>query len=397
MRFRPPPSIGLPARRLRSLLQGIGPLLCLAAVLLPGCASHPAPAASITPTPAGPRLEPASGAYFGVNLDFGNDSAAAFNERIGHKAAVYVQFVQFPLDAAATKTLDDFIAQVKSQHGMGMITLEPNNGLDTVTPDAATDLAERAAAYNAEGVPLFIRFAHEMNGSWYAWSQQPAAYASAFRLVAEAVHKAASQTAMVWAPNYGGGYPFAGGLYEAKPGSPDFAVLDTNHDGQLSMADDPYLPYYPGDDAVDWVGMSVYHWGNQYPWLENEVPEPGKFLAIITGNYNGLNGDERAVPDFYTVYAAGHHKPMAITETAALYNTTRPDDAELAIKQAWWDQVFAPDVAKDYPQIKMINWFEWRKSETEVGGATIDWRATSTPALTQAFRAALPAWLVFAK
>jgi hypothetical protein len=45
----------------------------------------------------------------------------------------------------------------------------------------------------------------------------------------------------------------------------------------------------------------------------------------------------------------------------------------------------------------MINWFEWRKSETEVGGATIDWRATSTPELTQAFRTALPDWLVFAK
>ncbi len=308
---------------------------------------------------------------------------------------MYVQFVSFPLDDAADSALDDFVEQVKSQHGMGMITLEPNDGLESVTPEVVDEFAGRAAAYNKEGVPLFIRFAHEMNGSWYPWSQAPTRYIQAFRLLAAAIHKRAPQTAMVWAPNYGGGYPFAGGRYEAKLGTPDFDLLDTNHDGQLSMTDDPYLPYYPGDDAVDWVGMSVYHWGDQYPWRENEIPEPHKFLNIVTGDYVGLNGDERAVPDFYGVYAVEHRKPVAITETAALYNTTVAGDAEVAVKQGWWNQVLGSDVAHDYPQIKMINWFEWRKAESEVGGATIDWRATSTPVLTQEFRDALPDWLIF--
>lgn len=342
------------------------------------------------------KQAPATGVYFGVNLDFGNDSAAAFNQRIGHQAAVYVQFVQFPLDAGAIATLDAFVDQVKSQNGMGMITLEPNAGLNAVTVANAADFADRVAAYNKRGVPLFIRFAHEMNGSWYPWGQSPTLYVSAFRLLASAIHARAPQTAMVWAPNYGGGYPFAGGTYEAKPGTPDFALLDTNHDGQLTMGDDPYQPYYPGDDAVDWVGMSVYHWGDQYPWGENEIPEPHKFIDIITGTYDGQNGDERAVPDFYAVYAVSHHKPMAITETAALYNTTTTGDAELALKQAWWRQVFAPEIPRDFPQIKMINWFEWRKSESEVGGAVVDWRATSNAAVTKAFTSDLPGWLLFA-
>lgn len=339
---------------------------------------------------------PASGVYFGVNLDFGNDSPAAFNERIGHKAAVYVQFVQFPLDAGAIATLDAFVEQVKSQHGMGMITLEPNSGLQSITAANAAEFADRVAAYNRRGVPLFIRFAHEMNGSWYPWGQSPTQYVSAFRLIAAAIHARAPQSAMVWAPNYGGGYPFAGGTYEAKPGSADFALLDTNHDGQLTMSDDPYLPYYPGDDAVDWVGMSVYHWGDTYPWGENEVPESHKFIDIITGAYDGLNGDESAVPDFYDVFARGHNKPMAITETSALYNTASAGDGELAIEERWWRQVFAPEVPRDFPQIKMINWFEWRKSETEVGGSVVDWRATATPALTAAFKNDLPDWLLFA-
>jgi hypothetical protein len=44
----------------------------------------------------------------------------------------------------------------------------------------------------------------------------------------------------------------------------------------------------------------------------------------------------------------------------------------------------------------MINWFEWRKSESEVGGAVVDWRATSNAAVTKAFTSDLPGWLLFA-
>ncbi|MFP3802582.1 glycosyl hydrolase, partial [Paraburkholderia sp. SIMBA_027] len=74
--------------------------------------------------------------------------------------------------------------------------------------------------FNDDGVPVIVRFAHEMNGSWYAWSQQPQKYVAAFQTLAKAVHTLAPGSAMMWAPNYGGGYPFAGGKYEAKPGTP---------------------------------------------------------------------------------------------------------------------------------------------------------------------------------
>ena len=65
------------------------------------------------------------------------------------------------------------------------------------------------------------------------------------------------------------------------------------------MADDSYAPYYPGDDAVDWVGMSLYHWGATYPWGENELPEANKFTDQLTGTYVGANGDDSLLPDFY--------------------------------------------------------------------------------------------------
>jgi len=345
---------------------------------------HAQPSLSVRAQTTLNRLEPASGTYFGASLNWADDSAASYDQRLGRQAALFVQFFNFPFADGDLATLDDLIDQCQAQGAMALITLEPNAGLDAVTPQLAADLGDRLAEYNARGVPLFVRFAHEMNGAWYPWSQQPAKYVQAFRTVADAVHSRAPQSAMVWAPNYGGGYPFHGGQYEAQPGTPDFAALDTNRDGKLDQHDDMYAPYYPGDDAVDWVGMSLYHWGDRYPWGKNIVPEPGKFIAQLTGNYNGANGDDRDVPDFYKDYAVGHGKPLAIVETAALYNTTVVGDDELQLKQLWWRQVLDPRIARDYPQIKMINWFESRKFESEVN-AVVDWRATGSPRVADAF------------
>jgi len=353
-----------------------------------GCMQK-APEVSATPTPTN-RLVPASGTYFGVNLDWSTDSPARFNQNLGHNAAVFVQFCQFPLGEADLKSLEDTVTAVAEEGGMVMITLEPWNGLGSVTTEAAETLADLAADYNARGVPIIIRFAHEMNGSWYPWSQQPTEYIKAYQIVADAIHNKAPQSAMLWAPNYGGGYPFKGGQFEIKPESADFKLLDTNQDGQVMMSDDPYAPYYPGDAAVDWVGMSLYHWGNAYPWGENEVPEAGKFIAQLTGNYSGLNGDDSVLPDFYYDYHNGHGKPLAIPETAAFFNPGLSSPGEIEMKQAWWQQVLDPEMLAAYPGIKMINWFEWHKPENEVGGVLIDWRALGSLPVAEQFRADLP-------
>jgi hypothetical protein len=256
-------------------------------------------------------------------------------------------------------------------------------------------VARKVAALNRRGIPVFLRFAHEMNGSWYAWSRQPVQYISAFRLIAEAVHRRAPYTAMVWAPNYGGGYPFSGGVYEAAADGNNFNKLDTNSDGVLTMDDDPYGPYYPGDDAVDWFGMSIYHWGTKYPWGENELPEPGKFLAQLTGEYVGTNGDERALPDFHAM-ARLHSKPLAITETAAFYSPTLAGSVEDEIKRLWWQQSLNEALPSLLPQIRMINWFEWSKYETEVE-AIVNWGVSKDAKLAGEFKRHLPSYLRFAQ
>jgi hypothetical protein len=354
-------------------------------------ATAPATAGACSGSSTGVLLEPRDGVYFGVNLDWDHDTPASLVHRLGRSPALYVAFAAFPIEGRAAGFIDGIVAELKEQHAALMLTLEPNGGLSTVTDAAVAELAGRLAGYNREGVPIFLRFAHEMNGSWYPWSQQPSAYIATFRKVAVAVHRSAPATAMVWTPNYGGGYPFTGGHDAAVPGTPDFKALDTNGDGVLTMADDPYGPYYPGDDAVDWVGMSLYHWGSSYPWGANALPEPGKFAALLTGQYRGTIGDETAVPDFYSTYANAHHKPVAITETAAFFAPSRPGD-ETAIKAAWSKQVFDPSITTRFPRLEMINWFEWDKYESEVK-AEVNWTVTRRPDLASTFVAALPSQL----
>lgn len=338
---------------------------------------------------------PANGAIIGVNLDWGSETLAEFSDQLGAAPATAVVFSDVPFDDEDRNNLRAAATQVRGENSSLLVTLEPREGLDAVTPEVADDIAALLGEISDTGVPVILRYAHEMNGSWYAWGQQPTAYRESFRLVAETLDERAPGVATMWAPNYGGGYPFAGGEFESTRTSPDFRLLDTDDDGALSMADDPYAPYYPGDDVVDWVGMSLYHWGNSHPWGENEVAKPGKFADQLRGTYVGAGGDDSAIPDFYADYGVTAGKPLAIPETAAFVTSDAPAELALEIKRSWWSQVFSPDTAERFPQLAMINWFEWNKYEVEVDDE-VDWRVGADADIRQQFVAELPPWVQFA-
>jgi hypothetical protein len=75
----------------------------------------------------------------------------------------------------------------------------------------------------------------------------------------------------------------------------------------------------------------------------------------------------------------------------------RGDDAgERAIKRAWWTQVLSEETATRFPELKMVNWFEWDKQEAEVG-EHVDWTVLDDATTRAAFTADLPAWLRFSE
>jgi hypothetical protein len=106
------------------------------------------------------------------------------------------------------------------------------------------------------GVPVLLRFMHEMNGPWMIYGMKPREQLAAWRILAREIRSQTNLTALIWSPNIAGGYPFIGSGFDnqiPQGNSPDpnvvanFQLLDTNRDGRLDRTDDPYGPYYPGN------------------------------------------------------------------------------------------------------------------------------------------------------
>jgi hypothetical protein len=329
-----------------------------------------------------------------------DDSIPRLSTRLGFTPAVYTRFYAFPLSAGHRQSVIEFLGDVRANGGIAVLTLEPFAGLPAVTAPECDDLAAICAEAETQGIGgIMIRFAHEMNGHWYPWGQKPALYRQTFQLLANTIHSRTLRTAMLWSPNNGVGYPYGSGLHSAAQGSPDFHELDTNHDGVLTQGDDMFGPFYPGDSYVDWVGLTIYHWGSTYPWLENETPTPGEFASVMDAAGPGSPADYSRW--FYARYCADsvHRKPMTIAETSALYNTEQPGANELAIKRGWFRQIYnvgsdplaGPDIATTFPKLKCISWFDHYKREGEAQNQFIDWRATSNSLVRAEFVTALNA------
>lgn len=325
-----------------------------------------------------PPAIPETGSYIGGILLEGQTTIDEFNASLGVKHSVFGAFLLFPdlLDTSGSEylKLTSFIAACKSANAIPMLTIETAGGLDSYSSAQVSELA--TLLYRLD-ISLFLRWDHEMNGSWYPWGQKPTIYIQKFQEVANAMHSLAPNVAMVWTPNQGWGYPWAGGEYSASTSDADFPTLDTNHDGLFTDADDPYSPYYPGDTYVDWVGHSFYHWGNELELGYNQVPYANKWAEA-----NGINN---TVPNFHDIYAVGHSKPMMIAETSGFYdpaNTKGGGAGEAAIKNGWIGEVYNltsdtnPKINEVFPKIKLIVWFSELKYESEVNG-DVDWRLNS--------------------
>src|ERR1700744_165570 len=73
--------------------------------------------------------------------------------------------------------------QIRAHGSIPLLTWQPNGSSDSSEPDSAFSLANIingnfddyittwAFAAKSWGHPLFLRFAHEMNGNWYPWSE----------------------------------------------------------------------------------------------------------------------------------------------------------------------------------------------------------------------------------
>ncbi|WAJ32561.1 OpgC domain-containing protein [Arthrobacter sp. FX8] len=346
----------------------IGAFLAAAIVsLLALLAAAPAHAADAAPEKGKPWL--------GAVLEWGEDTAAGFSGRLGASPAVFGHDITIPYRDSERNDLDGFLQQAASLGAHALLTVKPSVPLDQLgTAEAEAFAAQVRDLTSGFKGQLLIRFAPDMNASWVAWGQQPAAYRQAFRAVAAAFKKYdGGRATLVWAPYLGKDYPFDRNRDAPQPGTEGFSLLDTNGDGAWNSSDSAYAPYYPGDDAVDWAGLAAYHDDTAGGPAVNSQPRAGELQDMLTAS-----GGE----NFYGTYSEGRNKPFLL-QTSAFYSPASGGAQEADIKAGWWDQVVGTATSPAFAGTAAVVWDE-RTSTRDTGVASISWLLTGQAGIAKA-------------
>ncbi len=170
---------------------------------------------------------------------------------------------------------------------------------------------------NSYGKFMLIRFANEMNCS--PLGDDPERYVSIFRQVADLIHSYPN-FAVVWAPN-------------------DLGALDRN-----------FEYYYPGDEYVDWVGVSCY----SLKYFQGNINTAFKdSVYFMSGDYSWATNKLKPVVKFMNDFNV--RKPIIITEcgveTANVHGDTTPDWTLPRMRNLLYG------IIMKYPLVKAINYF----------------------------------------
>ncbi|MEF3305936.1 glycoside hydrolase family 26 protein [Paenibacillus sp. GYB003] len=270
-------------------------------------APYVAVAADTSRKPA--KFEPLSGVYLGM---FGIFDWPSVEPTFGRYHPIGLTYSGWRKDENDTRNYfpTRLVSSVKAAGGGAVqIGWEPHYGLDSIKDDEYVRSFARQA--KESGIPIFLRYASEMNGAWVPWYDEPAKYIEKFRLIARIMKEEAPNVAMVWSPNF---WP------------------QTNIDD-----------YYPGDDYVDWVGFSLY----------------------ATPLFAGEEDFSKNVIDYFKpLYDKYAHKPIMISEGAVshYYRTTNTSYAKWAEGQLGNLYGFLPRM---FPQVKAMTYFNMSKTRTE--------------------------------
>ncbi|MHC4407398.1 MAG: glycoside hydrolase family 26 protein [Planctomycetota bacterium] len=175
-----------------------------------------------------------------------------------------------------------------------------------------------------DGRRILLRFGFEMNGDWFTWSGDPAAYIAAWRRAHRLVR--APNVEWVWSPNV--------------TNVPDKTANDMHR-------------YYPGDRFVDWVGVDGYNFGDHH----DEWHAWNSFESIF----------DELLDEFAERYDG---KPIMIAETGSAPGPQR----------ARWIRE-AHTYLGTRANVKAVVWFHYDKRRE----GEPDWRIDTTPGSLRAF------------
>jgi Beta-mannanase len=250
------------------------------------------------------KAEPVTGAYLGAYVLQNptiHNSMAEFNKLAGKQHASFFKYVGYGEPFPA-----EWVREVKAEGAFPHIAWEPNKGLEEVKDDAY--LRGFAEAARKADVPIFLRFASEMNGTWTNYSGDPELYIDTWRMVHDIFEETAPRAAMVWTV--------------------------------LNVPERPIEDYYPGDEYVDWVGINVYN----VRYHNGDLKQPSDFedpLQMIDYVYNRFS---RTKPIQLSEYGVTHY-----TVTDGVH------DHDFAISKI--NRLYA-NLPELYPRVKAVFYFD---------------------------------------
>ena len=194
----------------RKLTTILAPFFAAILIVIAGCGGGGSDNSNTDASPpvASPPEIPATGVYLGALLLAELIPIDQFNSDIGVRHALFSDFFEFPeiiSDAYQKAKFNSFFSACVDADAIPMISLRTSGGLESYTTQQIISFADFLAGLN---VAILLRWNHEMNGSWFAWAQQPTLYVRKFQEFAGIIHERAPNVAMAWTPNQGWGYPW---------------------------------------------------------------------------------------------------------------------------------------------------------------------------------------------
>ncbi len=286
------------------------------------------------------KYEPQSGCYIGafiqndINL---NGMISNFENLVGEKHSGYLTYT-----AVSSPFPKTFVDSCKKYNAFVQIGFEPDTAFrDVVDGPQLRNWAREAAQ---TGIPIFLRFASEMNGDWVPWFGSPTLYKEKWRLMYNIMKEEAPNVVMVWCPNW-------------RPDIPG----DTSRN---------IMAYYPGDEYVDWVGVNFYMWGPVYDSLMNET-------GISTLSKLG------------SVYNKFPYKPIMICEWAAASREWRGNPPLPRITTDYCInnmQQLYQNLQQFFPRVKGVFWFDYDSHLINKS----DFSLTNNSAVLNAYQSVIP-------
>jgi glycosyl hydrolase family 26 len=300
--------------------------------------------------PAGTAPDPDS--------DISLSALDAYQDALGLKVA-YVYFNDEWIDSRAfpagtVKAVRDrgavpFIRLMMRSQKVPLVT-DPVYTLDRINAgEFDADLRRWAQAARQSGGPLVVEYGTEVNGDWNPWSAPynggldvgPGKFKQAYRHIVT-VMRSQGAANITWALHY---------------------------NSQNFPGDEPRnVPraYYPGDDVVDWVGISAY--GSERS-TDQRCPS---FRSLVDASLAELR-------------AATATKPLFIFEFAStLGNPACP-------QTPWVEAALGDLLGGRWPDLRGFSWWQQKFTDDPALGGETDYLVQSNPAVLSAFRGGLTA------